>query len=54
MTNVLFKCPKGRGNDGPNRFAGTDKCKRDTTECEPLHGYGFRRGGYQVRDASRV
>ena len=21
----------------------------ETTECEPLHGYGFRRGGYQCR-----
>ena len=45
---LLIQCPRGRGNDGPNRFAGTDKCKDDTTECEPLHGYGFRRGGYQA------
>ena len=30
----------------PNLFAGTDKCK-PTTRCEPLIGFGFRRGGYQ-------
>ncbi|CAF2254176.1 unnamed protein product, partial [Rotaria magnacalcarata] len=30
----------------PNLFAGTDKCK-PTTRCEPLFGFGFRRGGYQ-------
>lgn len=29
-----------------NLFAGTDKCK-PTTRCEPLTGFGFRRGGYQ-------
>ena len=29
-----------------NLFAGTDKCK-PTTRCEPLIGFGFRRGGYQ-------
>ena len=29
-----------------NLFAGTDKCK-PTTRCEPLMGFGFRRGGYQ-------
>ncbi|UJR33524.1 hypothetical protein I4U23_020969 [Adineta vaga] len=29
-----------------NLFAGTDKCKL-TTRCEPLIGFGFRRGGYQ-------
>lgn len=25
------QCPKGQGNDGPNRFAGTARCK-ETTE----------------------
>ena len=45
----INQCPKGKGNDGPNKFANTDKCKKETTECEPLHGYGFRRGGYQCR-----
>ncbi len=29
-----------------NLFAGTNKCK-PTTRCEPLIGFGFRRGGYQ-------
>jgi hypothetical protein len=29
-----------------NYFAGTHKCK-PTTRCEPLNGFGFRRGGYQ-------
>lgn len=45
----INQCPRGLGNDGPNRFADTAKCKKETTECEPLHGYGFRRGGYQCR-----
>ncbi|KAK7069808.1 hypothetical protein SK128_015419 [Halocaridina rubra] len=45
----INQCPKGEGNDGPNRFADTSRCKKETTECEPLDGYGFRRGGYQCR-----
>jgi len=43
----INQCPPSQGNDGPNRFASTDKCRKDSTECEPLDGYGFRRGGYQ-------
>lgn len=46
---TLSQCPKGKGNEGPNRFKNTAKCKKETTECEPLDGYGFRRGGYQCR-----
>ncbi|CAK9303881.1 unnamed protein product, partial [Gordionus sp. m RMFG-2023] len=38
-------CPKMRGNEEPNIFAGIARCK-NTTVCEPLNGYGFRRGGY--------
>ncbi|KAK0092795.1 hypothetical protein PV326_000562 [Microctonus aethiopoides] len=45
----INQCPPGLGNSGPNRYADTAKCKKDTTECEPLHGWGFRRGGYQCR-----
>ncbi|XP_044729063.1 uncharacterized protein LOC123292459 isoform X2 [Chrysoperla carnea] len=45
----INQCPLGKGNPGPNRFADTARCKNDTTECEPLHGWGFRRGGYQCR-----
>jgi len=45
----INQCPQGEGNEGPNRFADTAKCKKETTECEPLEGYGFRRGGYQCR-----
>ncbi|XP_046734567.1 uncharacterized protein LOC124404468 [Diprion similis] len=45
----INQCPKGQGNSGPNRFANTARCKKETTECEPLHGWGFRRGGYQCR-----
>ncbi|KAK2715050.1 hypothetical protein QYM36_009890, partial [Artemia franciscana] len=44
----INQCPRGPGNDGPNHFNGTDRCK-ETTECEPIHGYGLRRGGYQCR-----
>ncbi|XP_050026999.1 uncharacterized protein [Dermacentor andersoni] len=45
----INQCPIGSGNPRPNYFAGTSRCKNDTTECEPVHGYGFRRGGYQCR-----
>lgn len=45
----INQCPKGEGNIGPNRFADTARCKKETTECEPIHGWGFRRGGYQCR-----
>jgi len=45
----INQCPKGQGNNGPNRFADTSRCKKETTECEPIHGWGFRRGGYQCR-----
>lgn len=43
------QCPKGEGNKGPNLFADTARCKKETTECEPIDGWGFRRGGYQCR-----
>jgi hypothetical protein len=45
----INQCPIGEGNPGPNYFAGTARCKNQTTECEPIHGFGFRRGGYQCR-----
>ncbi|GIY87594.1 hypothetical protein CEXT_418131 [Caerostris extrusa] len=45
----INQCPTGEGNPAPNRYAGTARCKNQTTECEPVHGYGFRRGGYQCR-----
>ncbi|XP_055327918.1 uncharacterized protein LOC129581073 [Paramacrobiotus metropolitanus] len=35
------------GDQQFNAFAGTHKCKRETTVCEALHGHGLRRGGYQ-------
>jgi len=38
-------CPLSIGNDPPNILAGTARCK-STTTCEPLYGWGFRRGGY--------
>jgi len=28
----INQCPKGKGNNGPNRFANTARCKTDTTE----------------------
>ncbi|KAB7494640.1 putative G-protein coupled receptor [Armadillidium nasatum] len=45
----INQCPDGPGNKGPNWFKDTARCKKDTTECEPLDGFGFRRGGYQCR-----
>ncbi|GAB1603596.1 uncharacterized protein LOC115222177 [Argonauta hians] len=38
-------CPISEGNPSPNFFAGTARCKPSTL-CEPLSGFGFRRGGY--------
>ena len=45
----INQCPLGQGNPGDNYFAGTARCKNQTTECQPIHGFGFRRGGYQCR-----
>lgn len=45
----INQCPKGEGNKGPNKFADTARCKKESTECEPIHGWGLRRGGYQCR-----
>jgi len=45
----INQCPSGEGNPLPNFFAGTARCKEMTTECDPIDGYGFRRGGYQCR-----
>lgn len=45
----INQCPISNGNNGPNLFADTARCKQETTECEPIHGWGFRRGGYQCR-----
>ncbi|XP_014260746.1 uncharacterized protein LOC106673235 [Cimex lectularius] len=45
----INQCPTGEGNSGPNHFADTARCKKETTECEPIDGWGFRRGGYQCR-----
>lgn len=28
----INQCPKGQGNSGPNRFADTARCKKETTE----------------------
>lgn len=45
----INQCPISDGNRDPNYFADTSKCRKETTTCEPLDGYGFRRGGYQCR-----
>jgi len=42
----INQCDISEGNERPNMFAGTHRC-RPTTMCEPQGGYGFRRGGYQ-------
>jgi hypothetical protein len=36
----INQCPKGQGNDGPNRFSNTDRCK-ETTEvmCFKIRSY---------------
>lgn len=45
----INQCPKGPGNNGPNKFADTAQCKKETTECEPTHGAGLHRGGYRCQ-----
>lgn len=45
----INQCPLSDGNVSPNIFADTSKCRKDTSTCEPIHGYGLRRGGYQCR-----
>ncbi|XP_059149166.1 uncharacterized protein LOC131936271, partial [Physella acuta] len=42
----MNQCPEMQGNPLPNAFANTARCRPSTT-CEPLMGFGFRRGGYQ-------
>lgn len=32
----INQCPKGEGNNGPNRFADTSRCKKETTEVSTL------------------
>lgn len=44
----INQCPKGKGNDGPNRFADTARCKETTeviqaTSVYPLFSYYFDR-----------
>lgn len=39
-------CPISVGNQLPNYFKDIARCKQSTI-CEPLYGWGFRRGGYQ-------
>ncbi|KAG1714902.1 Adrenodoxin, mitochondrial [Nymphon striatum] len=45
----INQCPLGAGNPAPNIFGGTAMCKNQTTQCEPINGFGLRRGGYQCR-----
>lgn len=32
----INQCPKGEGNNGPNHFVDTARCKKDTTEVRGL------------------
>ncbi|XP_026487071.2 metabotropic glycine receptor [Vanessa tameamea] len=43
----IDQCPLKPGSTQLNIFAGTDKCKKTTTECVPVPGLGFRRGSYR-------
>ncbi|XP_031769162.1 probable G-protein coupled receptor 158 [Galleria mellonella] len=43
----IDQCPLKPGSTQLNIFAGTDKCKKKTTECMPVPGLGFRRGSYR-------
>ncbi|KAK9497332.1 hypothetical protein O3M35_004671 [Rhynocoris fuscipes] len=43
----IDQCPLPAGASQLNIFAGSDKCKKRTTECVPIAGLGFRRGSYK-------
>ncbi|XP_074645793.1 metabotropic glycine receptor-like [Tubulanus polymorphus] len=43
----IDQCPHEGGDSTPNVFAGSAKCKKETTMCEPVPGLGFRRGSYK-------
>ncbi|CAK1540361.1 unnamed protein product [Leptosia nina] len=43
----IDQCPLKVGSTQLNIFAGTDKCKKRTTECISVPGLGFRRGSYR-------
>lgn len=32
----INQCPKAYGNDGPNRFMDTARCKKETTEVRVI------------------
>lgn len=38
----INQCPKAHGNDGPNRFADTARCKKETTEVSIIKFKRFR------------
>ena len=38
----INQCPLGEGNKGPNRFADTARCKKDTTEVSAEKETGRR------------
>lgn len=43
----INQCPVGKGNAGPNKFADTARCKKETTYCEPVYGFGLFSGVYK-------
>lgn len=38
----INQCPPGEGNSGPNRFADTARCKKDTTEVSLCIIFDFK------------
>lgn len=44
------QCPANElAERSTNFFADSAKCRKESTICEPIHGFGLRRGGYQCR-----
>lgn len=39
----INQCPKGLGNNGPNRFADTSRCKKETTEVKYRNSDGVNK-----------
>ncbi|CAI9727797.1 probable G-protein coupled receptor CG31760 [Octopus vulgaris] len=43
----INQCPQTDGSKETNVFAGSHRCRMETTKCIPIRGLGFRRGSYR-------
>jgi hypothetical protein len=50
----INQCPKGQGNSGPNRFADTARCKKETTEVSVIFKLVLHSGCIAVKELVAV